>query len=193
MTSRMPPQTERRDSDEYLTPPNIAACCDYFFGGAVDYDPYGHSQQLVKAKKIRTWETRDEPFAENIQSCFSNPPFSKTKFLLRDLAHKSFQGFFDCVVLVQAMVASEYWAQAVWSQSHVGAIGFMKRQSFYRPGPDGTPVKTAYPITRDTALIYYCPDLAHVSGDRTLAYHKLHHFKTAFKPVCRVIIKPELV
>lgn len=182
---------EPKPSDQYLTPPKIADCVRYFFGGAVDYDPYGHPQQLVQAENLRTWETRDQPFMSGVKKVWCNPPFSGVKNIVPELSTRSFAGKFDCVTLVPANVCSAYWVDSIWKLHHVAAIGMMKRYAFCRPGPHG-PEATKHVIRNDTALVYFCPDLSHPEGDRARAHEKVQHFKTAFTSVCRTIIRPQL-
>lgn len=187
----MAKKDELKPSDLYLTPPSIARCVEYFFHGPADYDPYGDPQQLVPARKIRSWDTRDEEFDARCRTVWANPPFSKTRLILPELSRRSYAQRFDCVALVPASTTSQYWVDHVWTRHHVPIIGLMKRFSYLAPGPNG-PQETEHNIRTETALIYFCPDISHPRGNKQRAHDKINLFKKAFHNVCRAMIRPTL-
>lgn len=169
---------ERKASDERITPPELVSRIDWFFQGRIDADPYGHPLQFLKARWIRTFDTRADPIPGWAKRVFANIPFSQSKYCLRELAGHVRKTNGTAVILCPASVGTTYWRSEVWDNPQAQAIGFMKRPQFWAM-KHGELTQLAGGIRIEVALLL-------LSGEpRELTVPAFHD---AFGPACNYIL-----
>lgn len=170
---------ERKASDERITPPDLVSRIDWFFQGRIDADPYSHPYQFLRARWMRTFDTRKESIPHWAKRVFANVPFSQAKFCLRELAAHIRATRGTAVILCPASVGTTYWRSEVWDNPDTQAIGFMKRPKFYAPMPGGGIEQLAGGIRVEVALVL-------LSGEpRELTVPAFHD---AFDQACNYIL-----
>lgn len=154
---------ERKPSDEFLTPAHVAEAQHLFFGGHIDFDPFGHRSQLVRVHGMRTWETRHQVIPPHAKRIATNVPFSKAGKAVAEIAgHVATVGA-TATVLTPASVSSAYFAEHVWRNPFCKAIAFLKRVAFVKVHPCGRlePMKTG--IRLDLVMLLLSHEPKHVT------------------------------
>lgn len=156
-------KVEKKPSDEFLTPQHVAEAQHLFFGGHIDYDPFGHPSQLVQVRAMRTWETRLQPIPSTAKRIATNVPFSKAGVSVAEIAgHVATVGA-TATILTPASVSTTYFAEHVWRNPFCKAIAFLKRVAFVKVHPCGKlePMKSG--IRLDLVMLLLSHEPKHVT------------------------------
>lgn len=154
-----PKKEQRKQNDEFLTPQHVADAQHMFFGGAIDYDPFGHPLQLVRVNAMRTWETRDRAIPPYAKRIATNVPFSKAGVSVTEIAAHVANVGATATILTPASVSTTYFADHVWRNPFCKAIAFLKRVAFVKVHPDGLlePMKTGIRLDLVMLLLSHEP------------------------------------
>lgn len=166
--------TTSSQSDVRLTPPSLLhsvvypTLCDSDNDAdfIVDLDPCAESacaeSDWSRNVNARYFKTERDPitaanypsiFEQNsIETCFCNPPFSKTSLFLEMLAYAAKNHGVSSLALVKADFRTNWWNDYIWKPAEAQAIYFPRYTRFLRI--DGTEFPAA-PFS--IALVLYTP------------------------------------
>lgn len=146
-----------KPSDEYLTPPDVAAWANKLIGGPFAFDPYGHPAQFVQVLDRNT-QTLPDGVWPNSGNMWANPPYSLSADCVTKLAawYLAAPAHRTVLALLLAAPGSAYWRDSIWPHA---LVAFPNRMRFWALAAGcGEPGVTADVSTRDLAFVLWTAD-----------------------------------